>query len=450
MDSNFVDLDILLTRIKEPRSKTYFLEAVKAYKAGALRASLTSVWVAVVYDIILKYRELANMGDGAATAFLQTWDAATTAGNVRKLLALETNVISDATTNTQLLSRAAATQLNRMREDRNLCAHPAFSTEAALFEPSPELARLHLVNAIDLVLAQEPLQGRAILAQFDVDVRSTGFPNAPARIADYVDQRYLAHTRLQNVRNFASVLAKSLLKGEPANWEPQRRKIVASLITIRDRTPALWPDVSDGIVRLLNSLDPPNRLRAIAFLAVFPDFWDRLENPTKTALTETAANIQPADLTDYRVLAAVRLPPFHEAIRAVIAQLTRQQLRDALSVQVLPYLWPRALELYASSGSFRGSEANFHEYIAPFAGRLTRTQHDALFDAIIGNNQNWPASETPELLLSLLRDTPTDEFPSPESRNNLFRSLQQREYLHAYNDVFALLTRDGWHPPEPA
>ena len=104
MDSNFVDLDILVTRIREPRSRTYFLDAVKAYKAGALRAALSSTWVAVVYDLIMKYRELSASGDGAATQFIASWDAATNNHNVKKLLDLETEIIEDAATKTQLLS----------------------------------------------------------------------------------------------------------------------------------------------------------------------------------------------------------------------------------------------------------------------------------------------------------------------------------------------------------
>ena len=182
MDSGFIDLDMLMTRIREPRSKTYFLDAVKAYKVGALRAALSSAWVALVYDLISKYRELDAMGDAAATAFLQTWDTAIVNNDVKRLLELEATIIADATENTQVLSRISKMHLERLREDRHLCAHPAFSTDADLFEPSPELVRLHLVNAIDLVLSQEPLQGKAIFEQFDVDVQSAGFPTAIQKI----------------------------------------------------------------------------------------------------------------------------------------------------------------------------------------------------------------------------------------------------------------------------
>jgi hypothetical protein len=51
-----------------------------------LRASLTSAWVALVYDLIAKYRELSALGDAAATAFIQSWDAATGANDIRRLL----------------------------------------------------------------------------------------------------------------------------------------------------------------------------------------------------------------------------------------------------------------------------------------------------------------------------------------------------------------------------
>ena len=110
MDGNFVDLDILLTRIREPRSRTYFLDAVKAYKAGALRAALSSAWVAVLYDLLSKYRELSNGGDREATAYLEKWDKARKNGDRAGLVKLESNLISHATTEIQFLGSGLITR----------------------------------------------------------------------------------------------------------------------------------------------------------------------------------------------------------------------------------------------------------------------------------------------------------------------------------------------------
>jgi hypothetical protein len=426
----------------------YFLDAVKAYKAGALRAALSSAWVAVVYDLISKYRELDALGDAAATAFIQSWDTATAAHDVKKLLQLEGQIIDDATTSTQLVNPIGRTHLERLREDRHLCAHPAFSTEAELFEPSPELVRLHLVNAIGLVLSQEPLQGKAIFEQFDLDVQSTGFPNDHAKIQDYVEQRYLARVRPQNVKNFGIVLAKSLLKGIPPQWEIQRRKIVSSLVAIRDRAPGSWPDLSQTIVRLIDSLEPENRHRAIAFIASFPDFWAQLQAPTATALEQTVENTDAGLMSDYRMLAGVALPQFRDALLELIDNLGDDRLRDAIEVEPFADLWPHAVDKYESSGSYRGSESNFRDFIAPFSGRLNRLQHDQLLDAIIANGQNWDAADTPGLIFGLLRNAKVADYPTNDARDRFYQALRDMRRIDRYDDTLELLQSDGWvFPP---
>lgn len=449
MDTGFVDLDILLTRIRHPQSRVYFLDAVKAYKAGALRGALTSAWVALVYDLIAKYRELSAIGDAAATAFLQSWDNATGSGDIAKLLQLEGGIIEDATANTQIVNRIARTHLKRLRADRHLCAHPAFSAEADLFEPSPELVRLHLVNAVDLVLSQEPLQGKAIFDLYDVDVQSTGFPTAYERVLDYVEQRYLARVRAQNVRNFGTVLAKSLLKGVPAQWEPLHRKIIPSLVALRDRAAAAWPDVAQAIIRLIDSLEPANRPRAIAFIAAFPDFWPQLQEPTRTALQATIDNADPAALTDYRILAGVTVPQFRDALLPIIAGLSRERLAVAIASQPLADLWARAVEEYQGSGSFRGSEANFSDLITPFAGRLGSHQLDQILDAVIDNGQNWDAAETDTLLLGVLRNATVADRPTHDARNRFYQHICRMRRTDKYEDVLTFLQSDGWVLPPP-
>ncbi|MBB1177660.1 hypothetical protein [Brevundimonas aurantiaca] len=447
MDSSFVDLDILLTKVRNPQSRTYFLDAVRAYKAGALRAALTAAWVAIAYDLIAKYRELSAMGDAAATAFLQSWDNATAINDIRQLLQLEGRILEDAADNTQAISQIAGRQLERLREDRHLCAHPAFSAEALLFEPTPELVRMHLVNAVDLVLGQEALQGRAIFEVFDGDVQSSGFPADHTRILDYVEQRYLARVRPQNIRNFGTVLAKSLLKGVPAHLDVVRSKVESALVAVRDRAPGAWPDVVPAIVRLLDTLDPADRPRAIAFIAAFPAFWPLMQEPTRTSLQETVNNANAANLTDYLVLRGVAFAPFRAPILALIAGLDRESLARAIAAAPLPELWPQAVELYAQSGSFRGSEANFDAYITPYTGSLDAAALDQVLDAVAANGQNYAAGGTSTLLLSQVRNAGNGRLPSADARNRFYQMLLRTRRREAFGEVTALFEADGWVPP---
>nr|WP_314121540.1 hypothetical protein [uncultured Brevundimonas sp.] len=447
MDSSFVDLDILLTRVRNPQSRTYFLDAVKAYKAGALRASLTAAWVAIAYDLIAKYRELSAMGDQAATNFLQSWDSATAITDIRHLLQLEGQILEDAAKNTQAISQIAGDQLERLRKDRHLCAHPAFSAEAVLFEPTPELVRMHLVNAVNLVLGQEALQGRAIFEVFDADVQSAGFPREHSRILDYVEQRYLNRVRPQNIRNFGTVLAKSLLKGVPPHLDVVRAKIESALVAIRDRSPAAWPEVVPAIVRLLDTLDPADRPRAIAFVAAFPAFWPQLQEPTRISLQETVNNADAAGLADFLILKGVSFEQFRAPIIALIGGLSRETLAEAIAAAPLPELWSPAVELYAASGSFRGSETNFSQYITPFTGALDVAALDQLLDAITDNGQNYDAAGTRAMLLSLIRNAGNGRLPSPGARNRFYQMLLQTRRQESYAEVNALFEADGWTPP---
>lgn len=448
MDAGFIDLDILLTRVRNAQSKIYFRDAVKAYKAGALRSSMTAVWVALVYDLIAKYRELKAMGDPAASAFITSWDNATTSRSIPKLLELERDILEDATANTQVINHIAHKHLMRLHEDRHLCAHPAFSTEAELFEPSPELVRLHLVNTVYLVLSQELLQGKAIFDIYDVDVQSSGFPVPHTRILDYVEQRYLDRVRVQNIRNFGTVLAKSLLKGLPAQWEQHQPKIISSLVAVRDRAPQAWQDLIPAIIRVIDTLEPKHRPRAIAFIASFPDFWPLLLEPTRVALQATVDNVDVDELADYRILAGVTFPLFRDPLLTIIATLNSVRLSEAISSQPLNELWPRAIELYRGSGSYRSSEENFRDLISPFVGVLDSDEFDLLFDAIIGNGQNWDASETDNLLLRLLQNTAAVDLPTPEARNRLYRHTTRMRRNEKYDDVFVFLQSDGWVLPE--
>ncbi|MGE0847734.1 MAG: hypothetical protein AB7L41_15820 [Flavobacteriaceae bacterium] len=99
---------------------------MKAYKAGALRESLTSVWVAAVCDLIAKYSELSANWDAAATAFIHGWDTAMAANDTRHLLKLEAKIFNASNTN-QVVNPIAHTNPQCLRDDRHLYAHPDLS-----------------------------------------------------------------------------------------------------------------------------------------------------------------------------------------------------------------------------------------------------------------------------------------------------------------------------------
>jgi hypothetical protein len=55
------DLDELVISCRTEEARAYVSEAVACYKAGAFRACIVATWIAVVYDLLAKIRELARI-----------------------------------------------------------------------------------------------------------------------------------------------------------------------------------------------------------------------------------------------------------------------------------------------------------------------------------------------------------------------------------------------------
>jgi hypothetical protein len=60
MDAHLTDLDVLILRVREPRSREYISEAVLTYRVGAYKTAVVATWTAVTFDILMKIGEIAQ------------------------------------------------------------------------------------------------------------------------------------------------------------------------------------------------------------------------------------------------------------------------------------------------------------------------------------------------------------------------------------------------------
>jgi hypothetical protein len=438
------DLDAELLRIRDLRSRVYFGDALKCYRAGAFRAAISSTWVAVAYDLIRKYRELDGFGDAEAHAFLQQWDAAVAANNVAKLLDLERSLLDHAHQKMAIIDVMGLRTLRRLYEDRHLSAHPAFATKDDLYEASDELVRAHMAAAVELVLAQRPVQGKGLFDAFSTDIQSPGFPSAPQVIVDYVERKYLANMRTSVLRNFGVVVAKSLIQNVPPEWEPYQSKLAAALLCLKLRRSGECGDIETELVKLINDDQPGNRLRSIAVLASFPELTARLEETALTALHHTVTH-DPSLLAVPQAFAAVEIAEFREVLIKRFAGLSDDTAAQVLSAAAPPSLWSDALSRYAASGSFRTAEAQFDQFISPFRPIIGETQLDELFEAVRDNGQIWDAARTSTQLADLLRAIHPHR-PSSAAIDRLYDRLPNH-LLTGYADIWKILEQRGWQRP---
>ncbi|MYZ36650.1 MULTISPECIES: hypothetical protein [unclassified Streptomyces] len=172
-----LDREERAARVFNPDVRPLVREAHRCYASGAARGAIVLTWTAVCADLIHKAEILEEDGESDARVLVGDVERAQQPGQadaVNIMLGIERSILETAQ-KLELIDCTQKMQLERLREDRHLCAHPSLGPLGELFEPSVEYARAHLTVALEAVLVHPPSQGRRILASFMIQVADPAF-----------------------------------------------------------------------------------------------------------------------------------------------------------------------------------------------------------------------------------------------------------------------------------
>lgn len=227
MNEQLIDLDELVIRCKDKVTKEYIKEAVLCYKAGAFRSCIVSTWNAVVFDYQYKLYQLKLAGDAAAKQELEQFEKCSSSNDYPKLLTFENNIPEKAQATYQFISSIEKEDLERLKHDRNRCAHPSIISIEEPFQPTPELARYHLRNAVMHLLQYPPVHGRVALDRIWNMIRSAGFPENYEEAIKVLKDSYLSRARKTFIDGVVIGLTKALLLSEIKETKEQERMYAA-------------------------------------------------------------------------------------------------------------------------------------------------------------------------------------------------------------------------------
>lgn len=160
MQGTLIDLDELILKCRNDAAKNNIKEAVANYRVGAYRSAIISTWLAVFFDVLDKYKELAASGDGAANDEYEKYKKIVEGNDVRGMMAFEDGLIQKIYENFEFISYGESVDLKRLREDRHRCAHPTIDLNLDVYNPPAELARTHLRSAVEYLLQYPPTSGK--------------------------------------------------------------------------------------------------------------------------------------------------------------------------------------------------------------------------------------------------------------------------------------------------
>jgi hypothetical protein len=411
------ELEILLTQVWNPEIRPLAEEAWRCYNVGAIRASVTATWTAVTADTISKLVYLADEGDPNAVTFRGELAAAQGKGltqeGVRAMQAIEAGLLAKAV-NFELIDSIDQRELERIREDRNLCVHPSLRSFSEVYEPNSEAARAHLATALAALLTHPPTQGGKAIEAFQNYTCDPSFVPAIAHIQITFFDRVRSAART----NIAKIAAKHALReldpdGRlPAAEYANRAAVVLYAFAQRDR----------GLVRAalaaqresFQKLDGEVQLRAMARLGDHDYFWELVDDALAERLQQMLLSLPmsaaPWDALPFHVAACLaivrsdyartRLPLLEQRFNT----LTLQHRMNVVASVPAPYFVPTVLGFISDAGGWRiGEQAG--QLLVQHAPFLTVETLGTALTAWANNSECREAAQMPDLAVALFRIT---------------------------------------------
>jgi hypothetical protein len=391
------DLDELILSCRNEDGRKYIAEAVRCYKAGAYRACIVSTWIAAVYDLLSKVRELSLSGDAEAqriVADLNRWQpliAHNDLGAIKNSLELEREIVGIANDKFGFFDGMEVVELERLHDDRNRCAHPTYQASEQPYAPSAELARAHLVHAVQYVLARAPVQGKAATTQVIRLVESSYFPADVEQAKIQLRSGGLDRARDSFVRAVIDHLVFGYFESEAGL--KGRQQVTVAIRALAE----MYPDVCEPRVRrALNTLGRrvPDKLLGyfFGFLKGYRRTWEFLEQDNQNRVKEVLRQSSD-EIAQYAIPIAVEYKELEETCAERLKRLPLKELSFVAQMSKHNLIIEAGVNMYCSSKTWDQANANY-KAIEPAIDELTPAQMRRILTARVNELADLPGAHS--------------------------------------------------------
>ena len=393
------DLNGLVDRCLGTHSKRFVGEAVSIYRLGAFRSCVVATWVAVVYDIVEKLLNLSVIGDARAGQLIEQLEDARRRDDPLAAMRFESGLLEIAQNEFEFITPIQREALERLKLDRNRCAHPAFNQLDEPFVPSKAAALAHIEHAVEYVLSQPPVQGRAALDHLMSDVNSRYFPTTPPSARSWLEETPLAKAKETLVRNFIVCLLKAiLLDGLSDKGEKQHMAALHSAI-------AMYPESSSilkrDMPRIVQKTSDERLIKVVRLCARIPEVTTHLGNGQLTRLRKYVENATSDELSEV-IRFSLGVAELGKQTRKAIQRLSLADLIAKVSSSSNEMLDDEIIRRYAQVDSFVAANKIAAQALVKVSPRLNRDQVAGIRDAFVANPQVRNSIQGPKVIAAIL------------------------------------------------
>ena len=398
-------LEDLLNEVRDRESRRYLEEAIRAYHAGAFRSAIIAAWIAVAFDLIRKIRQLADEGDGAAKDFVRGLENAINAGSANQLQEIERDLLKLSHETFEFIDNREVVELDRLRNDRHVCAHPAFVRPSEIFVPTPELVRLHLATATDAVLSKGPTPGKRAIKRFQDEIIQVSFPESLDKLAPYLRDRYFEPGKSSLRRGLAELIVKGCLATAAEDGTGLDPKIIRRSALCAHALERIQPVLlSEALSAVVTKREEGAGLTVeelLCFTANLGDMslaWQALPESSHARVYEVLRSASVQQLVDHAIFACALTAEAQKVVDDRHRELDNRQLVEVIGQAPDLRFVQAAVEAFKESAAYRIAERNMETLVLPLAPVMTADQVRAVLASVKENTQVRMASRMPPLM----------------------------------------------------
>ncbi len=465
------DLQELLFRVRSPKTRQLVEDAIEAYYGRAYRASIMSIWVAVSFDLLEKIEELATYGDKEAKKYTKALKGKIESRNIQSLSQIEQELLKVACDDFELISKEQKTLFERLKEDRNSCAHPVYTSDGQIFTISSEQARMYLTYAISNLLCLGPVRGRSSVESITNDIKGEAFPHEPENAGQFLEEKYLKYSKAILLENLLEILLKAVTKDDEfwSGFQNNALRAILGLSHTKTKKHEQW--MKDNLSKFCDSLESEELSNMVSLIIHDSRYWEWIGNQhrlqlitlikkisitPKTYETPTLATALLGGVERYarhKIANKFGLKDFDEIFHLIYIKELQPILIEKL--QELPEIEQTkiinkhphkgfsiiAVNLYSNAGSFRTAEHLGQNVILPMVNYFDIKYVNSVLHAAVNNSQIYCANGSSNILYIFV-NTLLERSDIDFSSDIDWKSYQKGINLY-YDDINNLLLERG-------
>jgi len=388
---HLTNLDELIQKVRNIHAKNYINESIAAYRTGAYRASLITTWIAVCVDIIEKIRELSISEDPAARKLEVELDKIQP-NDPASMLSFEREILNVACDELQLISAIEKSHLERLKDDRNICAHPTFSDDGSQFTPPAELAIAYIVQAANYLLIHPPVKGKAVVQRLYELINEPSFPEDEEKaFALLSSENNLGRVKDSGVRNLAIIILKRVFRDDTGISPNLLNRLSSSLGAIYRLYPIIYEDVvSTKLSGMLSEANDTRLKRVFPFLTLRSELWSKVEHAERVRIEGLINVMDQEEMSKFQV---TRLAEVNSDVRLHVIekmdQLDNVEQAEIIAAYPSIFLKDKAIDIFSQSLSFDSAEYRGSKLLLPISESFNDSDLQRIFTGALENTGSY-------------------------------------------------------------